>query len=316
MGLSEETLAALLDDGWRQLQPHERIMLAGDVRAEIERGGLGIGAAMDLVARLLKDGTRHAVDVAVEIANDALAVASDSARPAVVAWIQDTFAPRARKLGFLPDEDDDLDRELVRIALLPLVTEIGRADKLLDRAVELARKWRDLPDGARTIVLRAAVLHSDKVRDQVLAALPAATAAGEIGDLIDALAALDDPEQASAALALLLDPALDLKHGRHLLTGLAEHPTTQPIAEKFLRDHADELLPRMPSEAAAGLVTVLTAACDAGKRAATAAWAKDHLEPLPGGVRTVAQALESMDQCIARKAALGPELDSWLAARD
>jgi hypothetical protein len=152
------------------------------------------------------------------------------------------------------------------------------------------------------------------VRATLRAAAPKATDDAEARDLWVALGASDDPDDAGKALALLLDPAVDLKRGRELLPALATHPRSQPIAAAFLRDHWDELLPRLPEGGAADLVGVLTASCSAADRADAASWAKAHVEPLSGGQRTTAQALESMDQCIAAHAAMQPELDTWLEA--
>ncbi len=315
MGVSQTLLDDLLGSGWSQLRPHERVLLAGDVRAEVARGGLPIGAELDLVRKLAKDATRHAIETATEIAAEALAVASDASRPALVEWIRDTFGRRAQKLGFLPDEGEDLDAELMRDALVPLVSEIGRDSKLLARSVELAKKWKKLPEGTRSRVLRAAVTTSDAVAKEILAAAPLATSVADASELWDALSALQDPELAEQALALLLDDRVDLKQAGDLLAGLAATPAVQPTAETWLRANVDALLKRMPEETAPELVEVVIASCDAAKRDDAAKWAQDHLASLPGGARTVAQAIERMDQCIARKAAVGPELDAWLAAR-
>ena len=315
MGLSRDALDDLLGSGWKQLAPHERVLLAGDVRAAVIRGELALGAELDLVSRLVRDGSRHAIEMAVTIARDALDAASDASRPALVAWIEKTFGPRARKLGFLPDKGDGLDEELTRAALLPLVTQVGAEKKLLTRAVDLARDWRGLTGSVRRTVLGAALQTSGEVRAALRAAALAPTDAREARDVFDSLGALRDPEEAKAALEVLLDPEVDLKHGRHLLHGLAADPRTQPVAEAFLREHLAELLPRMPEGGAADLVEVVTASCDAGKRADAEAWAKQHIEPLDGGLRTSAQALEQMDLCIARRAAMAPELDAWLEAR-
>jgi alanyl aminopeptidase len=315
MGLDAAALDDLLDNGWKQILPHERVLLAGDVRAAVMRGELPIGAELDLVSRLVRDGSRHAIEMAVRIARDALAVAADGSRARLETWVLDRFGGRARKLGFKPDKGDGLDEELIRDALLPLVTEVARHDKLLDRAVELAGDWRTLPASSRADVLRAAVQTSAKVRKELLAAALAPADQAEAKDVFDALGAITDPDEAKAALAVLLDPAVDLKQGRLLLHGLADDPRTQPVAEAFLREHLAALLARMPAGKAADLVEVVTASCDAGKRADAATWARDHIEPLDGGVRTSAQALEQMDQCIARRAAMGPELEAWLEDR-
>ena len=315
MGLGREALDDLLDNGWKQVAPHERVLLAGDIRAAVMRGELDLGAELDLVTRLVRDGSRHAIEVAVTIAGDALEVVSQESRPELAAWVLKTFGPRARKLGFKPDKGDGLDEEMIRGALLPLVTRIGREKKLLSRAIELAKDWRELPDGVRGNVLRAAVQTSDDVRDALRAAALAPTDPREARDVFDGLAAIVDPDDAKAALAVLLDPAVDLKQGRFLLHGLAADPRTQPVAEAFLRDNLDAILARMPAGKAADLVEVVTASCDPDKRAAAEAFARQHIEPLDGGLRTSAQALEHMDLCIARRAAMGPELDAWLAAR-
>ena len=37
-----------------------------------------------------------------------------------------------------------------------------------------------------------------------------------------------------------------------------------------------------------------------------------HFASMPGGARTVKQAIESMDQCIASKQLLEPEIRAWL----
>ncbi len=315
MGLDAGALDDLLDDGWNQLRPHERVLLAGDVRAAVMRGDLPIGAELDLVSRLLRDGSRHAIEVSVDIAYDALAAASDQARPKVAKWIASTYAKRARKLGFLPDDGDGLDRELARDAVVPLAAEIGRESKLLSRAVELSGKWRTLPAQVRHNVLRAAVVKSDDVLAEVRKAATAPADLTETEILFDAMSASDDPAEAATSLAMLLDKSVALDQAVVLLHGLADHPETRAVADAFLREHADELLPRMAESTALGLAGVVTASCDAAARDDAAAWLHARLEPITGGTRVVAQAIEEMDNCIARRAALGPQLDTWLEKR-
>ncbi len=314
--VSRDALDDLLSSGWGQMPPHERVVLADDVRAMVDRGDLPIDAELALVSRLLRDGSKEATELAVQIAQDALGVASDTARPRVARWIRDSYGRMARKLGWLPDKGDDYARERKREAVVPLVAEIGREPKLLARAVELVKTWRTLPEGVRAQVLRAAVVASPATFTVVRDAALAATDADEREDLYAALAAVDDPAQAADALAVTLDARVDLRSGRAILIELGTRASTQAAAEAFLREHVDALLARMPEEAAAELVYVVTGSCDASKRADAAAWAKAHIEAQAGGKRTTRQALEAMDQCITRKAAMGPALDAWLDARD
>lgn len=66
------------------------------------------------------------------------------------------------------------------------------------------------------------------------------------------------------------------------------------------------------SGAAVALSALFTATCRADQRDAVATYVKQTFGSLPGGGRTVAQNLEQMDQCIARRAKLEPEIRGWL----
>ncbi len=315
MSLSADALDALLAAGWKRLLPEERVLVATDVDAMVARGDLSVGASLALVPRLLGSGARDEVVRAAAAVVRAATIASDDARPALARWIRKTMGARARKLGWLPGKQRDLDTELARSELVPLVASHGRDPVLLDQAVKLAKRWRDLPEAHRAGVLRAAARRSPAVSAELIAELPLITDVQLRRDVVVALGGIDDPIRAAEALAVLLDPRVDLKDAIRLLVRVAEHPAVQPVAEAFLREHFDELAPRIPDSILARLVLTLTASCDAGKRADAAAWATAHLAPAAGGPRTVAQALERMDLCIARKAAQGPELDAWLTAQ-
>ena len=312
--LSADAIDDLLDDGWGQLPPHERVLVAGDVRAQVARGELPIEAELALVRRLARDGARHAIDVALAIVDDAAAIAPPGSRDALDAWIRDTFAARARKLGFLPDPGDSSDKEELRAALVARVALAGEA-KLRARALELAKAWRELPEAARAGVLGVAANLDADLRAELRAIVRAPKDAREAVFALAGLAMLRDPEEVKTTLALLLDPAVDLKQARWLLVAYAHEPRTQPVAEAFVRDHVADLIARLPPSAAADLVEILTASCDGERRAEIADFARAHFEPLEGGSRTVAQALEALDVCVARRAANAAALEKWLADR-
>jgi len=61
-----------------------------------------------------------------------------------------------------------------------------------------------------------------------------------------------------------------------------------------------------------GLVLQFTDACDPKRRDELATEVTTRFASQPGGARVVAQAIEEMDQCIATRAALDPEIRGWL----
>jgi len=88
------------------------------------------------------------------------------------------------------------------------------------------------------------------------------------------------------------------------------------VAETFFRDHKDALIKRMPQDETAGsassMTWVFTAACDAARRDELADYVVKNFAAVPGGDRVTKQAIESMDQCIANRKLLEPEIKAWL----
>ena len=86
-------------------------------------------------------------------------------------------------------------------------------------------------------------------------------------------------------------------------------------AAAFTRDHLDQLIGRLPEDRRADLVYGLTQACDAATRDGIEKLARTRLASYRGGKRTVEEAIERMDDCIAQKALIGPELAHYLGAK-
>jgi hypothetical protein len=91
---------------------------------------------------------------------------------------------------------------------------------------------------------------------------------------------------------------------------------TRMAAQSFYRAHETELVARMPKDEVAGtaaeLTYIFTSICDPGRRADIVDYVTKHFATMPGGARTVKQAIEGMDQCIASKQLLEPEIRAWL----
>jgi hypothetical protein len=72
----------------------------------------------------------------------------------------------------------------------------------------------------------------------------------------------------------------------------------------------------MPQDGTSGpfarLSGLFTATCRADQREAVAEYVKKTFAVLPGGKRITTQNLEQMDQCIARRELLEPEIRGWL----
>ena len=66
------------------------------------------------------------------------------------------------------------------------------------------------------------------------------------------------------------------------------------------------------ADTAARMTYVFTSSCDPARRADIVDFVTKHFATMAGGARTVKQAIETMDQCIASKQVLAPEVRAWL----
>jgi alanyl aminopeptidase len=200
---------------------------------------------------------------------------------------------------------------------------LGRDPDLQREAVALARRWLDDasavdPDMLETVLALAAGAAdrplADRLRTEVLRA----------GDrerrqrLLGALGSLRDATLAREAVALTLDERLDLRESVWILFGLGSHRETGRLAFDFLKGHYDELTRRLPkgtSSTTAYLPWVASGLCTAGARAEIEAFFRPRTAAVEGGARVLDQALERVDQCLARKTAHQASVAAFLRSR-
>jgi len=144
-------------------------------------------------------------------------------------------------------------------------------------------------------------------------------------EMLRALASVRDPKRQVTALGLLLDDRLDARETLQMLFGGfggrggggGGDDANLDVSQTFFREHQAAIMKTMPQDGTAGpfarFSALFTQSCNADQRAAVADYVKQTFSSLPGGTRIIAQNLEQMDQCIARRQQLEPEVRAWLA---
>lgn len=316
LALTAAQVTSLRDEAWPNLKWTERMVVAATADIEANHGKLPLPLALSFVPKLLAGGDRFTIGSAVGFPLGLDHIVDDNQRAKYEAWVRMMFGPGAAKVGIMPKDSDDLDAESTRAELVNAAAWHGRDPELVKQAVELAAKWRDLPGGIRGTVLAIAVDASPDVNAQVLAEVTKETDRRKRDEMLNALGGVRDPKRYEQALALLLDKDLDFRESMWMLFG-GSIDATREVAQRFYRAHEKELLARMPQDettsGVAELSYVFTASCDAARRDEIAEFVTSHFGSMPGGERTVKQAIESMDQCIASRKLLEPEIRAWLA---
>jgi hypothetical protein len=164
-------------------------------------------------------------------------------------------------------------------------------------------------------VLEIAVDARPEIFERILKEAPGEPDRAHRQEMYDALGTVRDVARQKQALALILDPKIDIRETMGMLRDV-DQQANRAVSQQFFRDHQDEIMKRLPQDETtspiAGFSWLFTGTCKADERDAIAAFVTQRFGKLPGGARVVKQSIEGMDQCIARRKLLDPEVRAWL----
>jgi alanyl aminopeptidase len=307
----------LRDLAWPQLDQVERNVVLFDVHQATVSGALPLPLALSFVPRLLAAGDRFSIAAALGVAEAVNPFVADEQRPAYEAWLRKTFGPAARRAGLQPSAHDSLDVETSRGELINLVGSLGRDPVLTGEASKLVGHWRELPEATRGLVLKMASDVQPALYDKLRHDVHGEDDRRRREQVLVTLASTRHVKEQRASLELVLDPKLDIRETQGMMFQAAPLPANLEVVKDFFRAHQVELLQKIPSEGTAsgpaGFANIFTATCSAAQRDEIASYVTQTFAKLEGGARVVQQAIEGMDQCIARRAALEPVIRHWLA---
>jgi len=317
---SGDLLDKLLADRGSHLDLAEKVGVLGDISALVRSGDLPAVKAVALVEPFTSDSDYRVVAETVGIAAAAFASAPDELRAAIGRFYAKVYGERARQLGWTakPGESDDL--QSLRIQLVSLVAIAGKDQQLVEEAKVLALRWLDdhsaVSPRIAGLVLSVAVRDGDQALfDRLHAAALKAQDRRERGQLINAMGMFQNPEIIRQRMNLVLTDEFDLREtfGAFLFRAPEE---SRKMPFEFVKQNLDALLKKLPREVggdfAADLPRVGGGFCNAADRAELDAFFKPKVEQYTGGPRNLAQTLEGIDLCIARRQAAGPELAEFL----
>ena len=310
-----QQITALRDEAWKHLTWTERRAIFFDASAAARTGKLPLAIALSLVPPMLAGKDRFTVPPAVDFPASVHEWVRDDLRPKYEYWLRTTFGAGALAAGFTAKDSDSLDDEELRESLVGTVAWKAREPKLVEQALALVDKWRDLPQAIRYLVLSVSVDASPAVFDKVLAEVASEPERTKRLDMLYSLASVRDLSRQARAHALLLDPGIDMREAIWMLWKTTTE-ANRASAQTFFKQHQDAIIKRLPSDGATfslgSLATLFTQTCKADQRDAIVAYVTTTFGKYAGAERVLRQSIENMDQCIAKRRVIEPELDAWL----
>ncbi|WP_426755775.1 M1 family metallopeptidase [Myxococcus sp. Y35] len=322
--LDGEAAAKLAKSGLPKLSRAERVTFLTDVRALALAGTVPAAEALTLAARMANEPDRVVTLASLDLLQlvSSLVLPDDKLKDRA-RFLRETYGPRARQLGFTPREGENEDTRLLRPRLVRLAGRDGRDPKLLAEARVLADKWlkdkRAVAPEMVDVVLAIAATEGDAAfREKLVAAVRTEKERHTRQQLIVALSNFTDPELVKKNLALMFEKGMDPRETLWMAFGASQGLRTQGVAFDFVKENYDRLVgdspeALLPAETGGILVHVGRNFCDAQKRQELSEFFSERITKVPGGPRRLAQVLESVDQCIALKAAQGASVEAFLA---
>jgi alanyl aminopeptidase len=307
-----ELLDRLLQENSTHLTLAERTGVLGDIQQLATLGQIQASDALALVPRFRQDPQREIVESLTEIAGLPYQVIPASLRPNYARFIRQMFGDRARELGWRPKAGESEDTRLLRRSLVTTVASDGEDPILIDEATRLAGRWLEDrraidPDLVGSVLQVAAKFGNRDLFEKFHTAAKQTQDLEDKQRLVNALGNFRDVALARAAMNIVLSDDFDTRLSANLLFGPAWDPETRDLPFRFVREHYDALRAKLPSTAssdeAAFLPYVASGYCDEDHRAEVEAFFKDRTAKTTGGPRILAQVIEQIHLCSARREA-------------
>ena len=315
-----EAVRALAKSG-TTLEPVERLSLLGDEWWMVRAGRHDIGVYLDVAAAFAGDDTPAVAEtIADRLGYAARNVADDAQRPRFQAWVRQTFAPALNALGLPGTSGESEDRHSRRATLLTLVGVTGDDAAVQRRARELAAGYianpSALPATLAPTVLQVAALAGDRaLYDQYLAQLQkVANQPEEYYRFLNALSWFRDPALVKRTLDYALSDSVRTQDIGTVLGQLIARPWSRTAAWTFMKAEWRTITQKLGTfQGIPTIVTAVGAFCSAPEAADVRAFFGAN--PVPAAERTLQQAIERIESCVAVGERQSKPFTAWLSAR-
>ena len=288
----------------------EAVAFAGDAALMARTGLVTVDQAMTLASALLRhpsDGVKEGGVVLLDKVRDEWLLPQQlKAKLDVIA--QDLL-PLAQRVGWVERPSDAQATRELRVELMPFAARYEARDTLRMHARELALRWLAKRDSVAANMVEPVLMTAGRYADAAFyerleGALLASSDRHERTQMLRGLAKVRDPKLRARALDLMLDPRIDGREAFYFLErGILDDDANRVAAFDFVRAHFEDLVKKLPPDTPGELATPLGDLCRPAERDTFAGFYAERSKRFEGGTKRYTEALESIDLCIAARAA-------------
>jgi aminopeptidase N len=303
------------------LTPPEKIGLLGDRWALVRSEKADVGGYLDLVLALKADANAAVLDTAHrELERVDSDIATNEDRALFAAVLRRQFGPVYAALG-RPEKDESFDRQQLRGTLFEMLGAAGdpavlaQARELTARAMAVDNKKDKTLD---TTLADAAVLVSANngdvaLYDKVLAVSKGSNDPGERVDALRTLARFRDPALVRRTLEYVVSGEVRNQDSWAVLAALLRDRETRDQSWDYIQKNWDKVHAQLTVSSGAEVVRATGSFCSVQQRDEVINFFAAHR--VEAAERTLAKAVDSINDCIQLRAAQEPDFHRWLEAQ-
>jgi len=317
--LAPADLARVRTGALASLPSRERVAYGNSLRAAFNRATTPMKDLFVAAEPLASDPHREVALEPIGFVESAREwLFDDPLRASVEAYGRRLFREPWRALGWEPRPDDDENRIGLRTTVLRFLALEVRDQEVRAEARKRALAYLGIgADGAlhaeavdgnlRGAVLRVAGEEADRGLWDVLHSLLPKTQEGlRRRELIAALASARAPDLREAACSLSLEADLRASETTMALWVGVSEPDTRESTWTWMKAHFDAVAARLPTHGATQLIAMGGQFCDEAHARDVEAFFAKRAGTVEGGPRVLAETLESVRLCVARRTAQEP----------
>ncbi len=295
--------------------PEERIHFLGDEWAMVRVGRLNIGDYLDTLEKMKGERTRALVGVMSGRFGDMHdIIAAPADKPALQKWIRDLLGPVAAELGDSPVAGESDDRRGLRADLFGTLAYFGRDPQMLAKARSLVAQYMRDPHSVEAALagnaLSVAALEGNaELYDKYLEHLKTAKTPEEYYNYFGALGQFPSVELAKRTIEFALSPEVK-NQDLYLIGEVIGNNETQAAAWELFKTNYQAIADKAGASLSGGLVEYAGFFCDEKLRDDS----QNFFSALniAGTERTLQNAKDSVNACIALRSAQQANLSSYL----
>ena len=300
------------------LTPPERIGLLGDRWALVRSGRVAVGDYLDLVLRLKQDPSEAVIDTAhQEIQKIDSDIATDEDRAQLAAVFRRQFGPVYNALGG-PAKKEPYDRQQLRGTLFELLGEARNPAVLAEAQILTARVFaagserdKTLDSALADAAVQVSAAYGDTaLYDKVLAVSRNFSDPALQTDALRLLAQFRDPALVKRTLDLIASGEVRNQDSGTMLTTLMRNRETRDQAWDYVRKNWEQVRAQFTVSSGAEVVEATGSFCTVKQRDEVIDFFAKH--KVAAAERTLAKAVDSINDCIEVRAVQQPKLRAWL----